>query len=725
MVHAEEHPGDVPSPARSRGGRPTVAVLVAVVLGLALAVRVVFAAVAPVPLVHADEADYLGNARQVVSGFGQVGNGNFAGYSLLITPAAAVANEPHTFYELALVTNALLLAVSGVLAVLVVRRLFPGSSQTQMLGAAALVFVYPASFTSASLAMSENAMFLVTLLAAWLLACVAGPDRLTTLSAAGLVAGFAYWVTPRGILVAVAFVVAFLAAMRRRLRPAAAVATLGALGASVAAGHLFNDLLGRGSGTAGLSARETGLFEAVTDPRHWSEIGARLAGRMSYIGVTTLGLAVVGCGAGIAWLAARDVRRAPLNRRLAGGFASLAVTLTLAADALTLDVSGERRPIHYLYYGRYTEAVVIPAITIGFAWLVDRAHGLRRLRVLGPALVGGLLASTLVAHGLTRREHTSPAMTISNVVGLFSLRRVIGGSSITAMLLLGLGVVAAVLLVLSTHKDAGALALLLVFAVASVDVHRHFFETGWAQRSREATLVDVVERLADQGVPTDCIRVSVAGQWWHVNNYRFLLPRSRFEWARTSSARGCGPVLVADRLPDPPPAGDRVVAFEHAAGLALSVSLGDLDPDVRDRLRARGLVARGPVCAPLPDEAYRGTVRVVGRTDPSGSAAGGVRLEVGHRGRGAPWIAGAPVAGVSCGRVRLATEYLSRAGTVVRTDVSDLPRTLFPGDSVLTTAPAARPPGATALRFALVHEGVTWFRDRGAPDLVLPMDASS
>lgn len=312
-------------------------------------------------------------------------------------------------------------------------------------------------------------------------------------------------------------------------------------------------------------------------------------------------------------------------------------------------------------------------------------------------------------------------MVVSNVIGLFSLRRLVGGSSVTTMLLVGVAVLAGVLIVLAARRTVGILALLLVFGAVSWDVQQRFFEAGWAQRSREATLVDVIHRLDREGVPTNCIRVSVAAQWWHVNNYRLLLPNSRFERARTVSARECGPLLIADRAPEHQPEDGQVVALEHVAGLALSVSRDALDPEVGDRLDALGLVVPGAVCDPLPTEAYRALLRIAEGDGTAPHAGGEVHIEVTHGGRGAPWIVGAPVMGAECGRVVLATEYLDRDGTVLRMDVSELPRTVFPGDSVSTAVRVADQPGTVALRFALVHDGVAWFRDRGSQDLVLPV----
>lgn len=698
--------------------------LLVVLVTSAAVVRLVLLGDDPVPLVHADEGGYLGNARQLVSGSGRTGDGFFAGYSLFLTPAALLRSDPLDFYGLVLVTNVVLVAASAVVAVLVVRSLFPAATRTQTLGVAAFVFVQPVVFASSGVAMSENAMFLVTLVTTLLLAHAAASDRRVLLGVAGAAGGFAYWISPRGVIVAAAFALALVVAslLGRFSRTHVAVG-LGALAASVVGGHVFNRLVKGGADTAGVSGREHGFLHAVLHPEYWSELVARLAGRVAYMGVTTVGLAVVGVVVGLHWAMTRDERLAPLPRRLAGGFAALALGLTLVANALTLDTSVEQRAPHYLYYGRYSEAVALPAIAIGFAWLLDDARRRRALHRLSLALVGLLLGAIAVAHVAAPDQQAKVQITVFNVVGLYSLRRLTDGASFTVMLTIGLAVNALVLALVAFRRQIGLLVLLALMAFVSHDVHEHFFEPGWAERSRQGTLVAAVKRLRARGVPTDCIRVSDGSARWNVTNYRFLLPKTRFESERSVDAHECGPLLVADRIPDPEADGHLLVAIEHAAGVSLSVASQALESGVLDRLLGDGVVFPGATCSPLPDEAYRARIAIV--PDEPQRGPGGlpseVRIAVTHDGRGAPWLAGSLALSGSCGHVRIVVDQLGPAGTVLHSARGDLPHTVFPGDTVAVTMAVADVPAATTLRVALVQDGVTWFRDRGARDLLVEL----
>jgi hypothetical protein len=88
-----------------------------------------------------------------------------------------------------------------------------------------------------------------------------------------------------------------------------------------------------------------------------------------------------------------------------------------------------------------------------------------------------------------------------------------------------------------------------------------------------------------------------------------------------------------------------------------------------------------------------------------------------HAGSGAPWLAGSVAPTGGCGHVRIVVDGID--GGISRWQHRlDLPGTMFPGDRAQLDIEV---PGdaITALRVALVQEGVAWFRDRGTPDTEL------
>src|SRR5262249_25479766 len=128
------------------------AVLLGLLIAGVVALHLAVARWLPAPHVYPDEAGYLGNARFLASGYGRSSAGYFAGYSLFLVPAAWLSSTPLRFYRAALVTNAVMAAVSPVLAVLLVRALQPRAPRRVALVTAGLVAFAPLAFYFAGLA---------------------------------------------------------------------------------------------------------------------------------------------------------------------------------------------------------------------------------------------------------------------------------------------------------------------------------------------------------------------------------------------------------------------------------------------------------------------------------------------------------------------------------------------------------------------------------------------
>src|SRR5207344_2873349 len=105
-------------------------------------------------------------ARHMVSGYGRNGGSYFAGYSLLLTPAAAITHAATAFFRATLITNAILAVVTAALALLLSRRVMPEAPKWVSFVAAGIVAACPFAFTFVGMAMSENALIPATMLVA-------------------------------------------------------------------------------------------------------------------------------------------------------------------------------------------------------------------------------------------------------------------------------------------------------------------------------------------------------------------------------------------------------------------------------------------------------------------------------------------------------------------------------------------------------------------------------
>jgi hypothetical protein len=370
--------------------------LLAGTLALFLA-RLILSLIRSGPVLVADEAGYLANARSIAGGVaGQLEQAPFysAGYSLLIAPLVGLSSDPSVAYHLVLVLNAILAASVFPLLYLLLTR-FGGVRPAVAIWAALAGAVYPAVTVLSQVAMSENALF--PLVCLWLLAfagLLAARDRRRQLlwaAALGASTG-ALWAVHNRMVVAVAITLVGLIWLvaRRRLHPAALVPALALLAAMIFGTHLLdNFVVDHGYGG---SAHDE-LTERMDDLFRFHGLRTALAnliGQTWYLTVATFGLAAAAC--------ADFVRGRRRDAEGAVGEAPapvLGVLLVLTGLLLLISAFAfpERTRPDMLIYGRYAEVVAPALVAFGIAALA-RARVCKRLAwpLLGFALLTGAVA---------------------------------------------------------------------------------------------------------------------------------------------------------------------------------------------------------------------------------------------------------------------------------------------------------------------------------------------
>ena len=113
---------------------------------------------------------------------------------------------------------------------------------------------------------------------------------------------------------------------------------------------------------------------------------------------------------------------------------------------------------------------------------------------------------------------------------------------------------------------------------------------------------------------------------------------------------------------------------------------------------------------------------------------GDLLLAVTNKGTGAPWASRLAFVGGS-GWVRLTVSWLTRANplTPVLREAAELPRTVFPGDTVdvrlrltpTSSGGAVLPPGDYLVRIGLVQDGFSYFVDKGDQTLDVPVTVAA
>ncbi len=352
--------------------------------------RAWFSRMQVVPLANPDESAYLIAARVLAGGPAADLSGSTlyqGGYPLLIAPVYWFTHNPVTMYRAVLMINAAVSAALMPLAYVAGRRL--GLGRPAAYGAAALTATVPAGFFYSEYAMTD-AIFPVVVVA-WLLAAhswlTASSARGRYAAAAGsaLLAGYAYAIHLRGLVIVVAYAAFGLLIAWRRLAPRRTVVAAGAaLLVAVGAGWALNHYLAWTIYPAG--ARSLGEQMATRmDSVHGAiDVFEMAAGQLWRLVLDGWGIAGLGLVAAAAVVARRGIRA---DLRI---MAALAVTVTVvtactAPAGLPLDQSQTWAS------GRYLDGMIVTFFLVGLVVLLRAS----RRDIL--ACAAGVAGATVVA----------------------------------------------------------------------------------------------------------------------------------------------------------------------------------------------------------------------------------------------------------------------------------------------------------------------------------------
>jgi hypothetical protein len=725
---------------------------VAIACGIGLfLVHLVQVAQLRTPIIYYDEGGYLGNARYMVSGYGRNGGAYYAGYSILLTPAAAVANAATTFFHAALITNAVLAVAAAALALVLSRQVVPDAPEWVALAASAVVAVCPFVFTYVGIAMSENALIPTTLLAAVFVGRAARTGARWPRVGVVLASGFAYWVTARGVIVVGAALLALLVlTYEHRRRWTAYALEVGLMAVVLLGGQLFQNAVRGTARVTGVTQRRDGLFDAVFDPGQWRMWAGALFGHFAYLGLASVGFVLIGVVVGAVWLAPRGGRslsELARVRRSVSVFAVAAVVVTAVADATAVAGHPSLARLDYVYYGRYAEAVAMPAVVIGTSWMFATALS-RRAGSFRTAMVAAVTAGTtigvmaLLARTFARPVPPDSTVNPVTVLAVFPLRILladlgIASATVTKALLAGSVVVTITLALISWRARWFAVLPILLLMMSSFVVHDRYLRPGSKSRASHNAIANAIKELGAHGVPISCVdSAPPISSFWFFGNYQFLLPETNFTLPGDPPNRSCALLITSDANWAAGHPMDRLVAMENHERLGLWLRTPVLAPELLDRTEREGLYIPGPVCASLPDDAYRAAIEA--RPDDTSSPSSDLRdlrvaLDIEHQGAGAPWLGSyALTDDTGCGRVEVLLSVESEHGETVAERVVPTPSVLFPGETwhlnPLVVGGATKsdlaPGQRYQLRVRLVHRGVRDFGGRDGRGVTVPLGST-
>ncbi|HEY4462077.1 MAG TPA: hypothetical protein VGN41_05360 [Streptosporangiaceae bacterium] len=359
------------------------------------AVRAWFSRMQVVPLADPDEAAYLEAARLLAGGTAS----NFShgtlyqgGYPLLLTPVYWFTSNSVIVYHAVMVINALVGATLMPLAYVACRRLGLGRRTAYALSA--VTAVLPAGLFYTEFALSD-AIFPVVVLA-WLL-CVHSlltvtgrRQRYLAAVSSGLLAGYAYAVHPRGVVIAVGYAGVLILLAVRRLAPRATVAAAGlTLLVTLGAAELMDRYISAAMYPEGARSLSGQAVSRLTDFRGEIQVAEMAGGQLWRLTTDTWGIGTIGLAATVAVIARRGIRRDVRIMAVLAVFVTLAIAY-IAPAALPAD-----QPATWAS-GRYLDGMSVAFFLVGAVVLL-RARPARILRYAGAATVLTVITAAIVA----------------------------------------------------------------------------------------------------------------------------------------------------------------------------------------------------------------------------------------------------------------------------------------------------------------------------------------
>jgi hypothetical protein len=359
------------------------------------ALRAWFSRMQVVPLASPDEAAYLEAARILAGGTAN----NFShgtlyqgGYPLLLTPVYWFTSDSVSVYHAVMVINALVGATLMPLAYVACRRLGQGRRAAYALSA--VTALLPAGFFYTEYALAD-AIFPVVVLA-WLL-CVHSlltvtgrRQRYMAAVSSALLAGYAYAVHPRGVVIVAGYVAVLILLAVRRLVPRATMAAAGlTLLATLGAAELLNRYISAAMYPEGARSLSGQALSRLTDYRGQIQVVEMAGGQLWRLTTDTWGIGTIGLAAVVAAIARRGVRRDVRIMAVLAVFVTLAIAY-IAPAALPAD-----QPATWAS-GRYLDCMSVVFFMVGAVVLL-RGRPVRILQYAGAAVVFTAVTGAIVA----------------------------------------------------------------------------------------------------------------------------------------------------------------------------------------------------------------------------------------------------------------------------------------------------------------------------------------
>jgi hypothetical protein len=531
------------------------------------------------PSVAGDEMGYLGNGR-FLAGKGVMPNmtGTHAGYSLLISPAFFLSNDPTRVYLIVLTINSFLISSLFLILYYWLKNLFPFDHRSSLL-ASLITSLYPPFLLHSNVAWAENAIIPLFLVPSILLYLTIKRKSLSLGILFGFSVSFLYTIHPRSLpLLPIAALYLLSAAFLKVLPSGIVAASLSSLTVGLVATlrlHGYLRLLGWEGG--GISS----VHPILSNVLSWNGMGKFLvgvAGQLWYLTASTYGLLMAGCllfgftiWRNISALQKKTPASAEVHALLFYGLSSAGI-LTLSV----LFLSSFKWNVERLIYGRYNECFVAAFVASALGAILSGGYDEKWRKTVTVIVTVGLCGLGLVTSLIEVKPIKVFSMIPVNVHGLFPI---LGTFIYKVKFSFFSAIVACTLIFLSGmiflswtfrwRRVLGVIALIGLFLMMGLSQYVVLCLPG-AKKVDSLVLPKIIRSMPDvKTVSFD----QAYGRPAEFYQYQYFLPHTRFLFFDSSkNILPKSEIFITSPLCEvPPKIGARLVALEKEGDLALWV----------------------------------------------------------------------------------------------------------------------------------------------------------
>lgn len=672
------------------------------------------------PLIYADEAGYIGNARLLL--FDQMESTKyFPGYSFLIAPIFLVTNKIEIAYQIIQIVNSFIMAFVPIFLIKILKILDNELSLKKIYIVSIVASLYPSSLLYSNFAMTEPVIITTFLF------CVIIFAKLLENSSRKF-----YWVLfwflvfylvlvhPRNVVILPAAIIVltlkYISSVWPKLTKNKKTILLFLLVSTIIL--IVSIILLVVYKTEYAKDFEDKL-EKIFSIDGITGLVLILLGQSFYLTLASFGVGAIGFYVAVMMFFKGILNQNPDVRRKTWivGFVLLSFIFGLLLSSWYM--STPDRADHVLY-GRYNESSFLPILLLGFMYFAK----FRKANLPIITVIVHLIVSLLFI--IEKKEFLeTESINWANILSLYLYNLFYSHFNIVHLFLF-YTLLMIIIFLLGDRKPIFFATVACIFIITAAFANYHYFYRGSVSRSEQKSLVNVIRIYKDLNDEDEYIKIYFdknVDSFWHYYNYITYVPEIKMIHFDSASNLNLDPnfadLVITNKIDfNSIYPGAKLIGIENHFPIYLWVLPGKN----QDYFEKNGFTARDGFPQVLPINAYKSDIRVSGNKDIKiTSKRISIPLTVKHDGSEAFW-ANSFSLGNNLYSIRVGAILYDSTGKVVYEGRANLPTILYPGDQVdvelvinldKVGEHLSIKDNYYTVKVGMVHEGVAWFHNFG------------